>query len=122
MATFADQKYISIFNHYKKNYGKKSITIALLYVCLLEFSFILALGAFFKAFATQMKMVILSNTKFWVIFALIAVFIVFKNWMRYNGKKRSILNTKSIHNTHSLSLLWLMPVGCIVIACILLQV
>lgn len=122
MASFFDNHYISIFNHYKKAFGKKSINIALLYISALEISIVLVLAAFFMAFATQMKMQIMSSTKFWILFSLIALFIISKNWMRYNGKKRTILNAKSKHNTTSIYLLWLMPVGCFAMAFILLQV
>ncbi|GAA4242029.1 MULTISPECIES: hypothetical protein [Winogradskyella] len=117
-----DTIYISIFNHYKKALGKKSINIALLYICTLELSIALALGAFFIAFASQMKMLVMSSTKFWVLFSLIALFIISKNWMRYNGKKRTILNAKSKRSDTSIYLLWLLPLGCFAIAFILLQV
>ncbi|REG89556.1 hypothetical protein [Winogradskyella sediminis] len=122
MASFTDTNYMYIFNHYKKKYGKKSINIALLYVCLLEFSFILAIGSFLKAFASQMKMSVLSNSKFWVLYTIIALFIISKNWMRYNGRKRNILNAKNKHKKSSIFLLWILPLGCIAIALILLQV
>ncbi|WP_178986567.1 hypothetical protein [Winogradskyella helgolandensis] len=122
MASLPDTNYIFIFNHYKKAYGKTSINIALLYVCFLEFSFVLAMGAFLKAFASQMKISLMTNTKFWILLGLIALFIIFKNWMRYNGKKRNILNVKSKRRNTSIYLLWLLPIGCVAIALILLQV
>ncbi len=122
MASFLDTYYISIFNHYKKTLGKRSLKIALFYITFLELSIILALLAFFMAFASQMKMAIMSSTKFWILYGLIALFIIFKNWMRYNGKKRNILNAKGKRNDTSLYLLWLLPIGCFVIAFILLQV
>ncbi|RED44583.1 hypothetical protein DFQ10_103270 [Winogradskyella eximia] len=117
-----DNYYITIFNHYKKVFGKKSITIALLYINALEISIALALGAFFMAFASQMKISVMSSSKFWVLFTLIALFIISKNWMRYNGKKRTILNAKSKRIDTSISLLWLIPIGCLTMAFILLQV
>ena len=122
MASFIDNYYISVFNHYKKTSGKKSLSIALFYIIILELSIILALAAFFLAFASQMKMDLMSSTKFWVIYSLIALFIIFKNWMRYNGRKRTVLNAKSKRNETSIYLLWLLPVGCFILALILLQV
>jgi len=122
MASFFDNYYISVFKHYKKSLGKRSLNIALFYITFLELSFILALAAFFKAFASQMKMSLMSSTKFWVLYVLIALFIIFKNWMRYNGKKRNILNAKFKRNDTSIYLLWLLPLGCFAIALILLQV
>ncbi len=117
-----DQSYITIFNHYKKSLGKRSLTVALLYINLLELSIILSLLAFFKAFASQMKMSVMSNTKFWVLYSLIVLFVLFKNWMRYNGKKRIILNAKSKPKHTSIYLLWILPIGCFTFAFILLQV
>lgn len=117
-----DRYYITVFNHYKKTLGKRSLTIALLYINALELSITIALAAFFMAFASQMKMQVMSSTKFWVLFTLIALFIVSKNWMRYNGKKRTILNAKSKRNNTSIYLLWLLPIGCFAIAFIMLQV
>ena len=117
-----DTLYISIFNHYKKTLGKKSINIALLYISILEVSIVFVISAFFMAFASQMNMLIMSSSKFWVLFSLITFLIISKNWMRYNGKKRLILNAKSKRNDTSIYLLWLFPLGCFVIASILLQV
>tara|TARA_R110002111_G_scaffold252638_2_gene317594 strand:- start:5909 stop:6172 length:264 start_codon:yes stop_codon:yes gene_type:complete len=85
-------------------------------------SIILALASFFIAFAGQMKMLVMSSTKFWVLFTLIAIFVIFKNWMRYNGKKRNVLNAKLKPKHTSIYLLWLLPFGCLAIAFILLQV
>lgn len=117
-----DSFYITIFNHYKKALGKRSIKVALLYINLLGLSVALALAAFFLAFAKQMKMQIMSDTKFWVLMALLSLFIIFMNWMRYNGKKRTILNAKSKRSSLSIYLLWIIPIGCFAISIILLQV
>jgi hypothetical protein len=117
-----DNYYISVFNHYKKTLGKRSLILALLYINLLELSILLALGSFFMAFASQMKILTMSDTKFWVLFVLISVFVIFKNWMRYNGKKRNVLNAKFKVKSISIYLLWLLPLGSFIIAFILLQV
>lgn len=117
-----DILYITIFNHYKRSLGKRSLTISLVYINLLELSIILAIAAFFMAFANQMKISVMSSTKFWVLFIIVALFVIFKNWMRYNGKKRNILNAKSKHKKTSIYLLWLLPLGCFAIAFILRQV
>ncbi|MDP5081438.1 MAG: hypothetical protein NWP87_02190 [Winogradskyella sp.] len=117
-----DTFYIYIFNYYKKTYRKKSIGIALLYINFLELSLILSLGTFFMAFANQMKLLLMSSTKFWILFTLVSLFVVFKNWMRYNGKKRIILNAKLKGRPTSIYLLWILPFGCLALAFILLQV
>jgi len=53
-----DTFYISVFNYYKKTLRKRSLAVALLYINCLELSIILALAAFFMAFASQMKMLV----------------------------------------------------------------
>ena len=116
-----DKFYISIFNYYKKSLGKKSLRLALFYINLLELAIILALGAFFMAFANQMKLSVMSNTKFWILFVIVSLFVIFKNWMRYNGKKRNVLNAKSKSKTYSIYLLWLLPVGCFIVAYVIMQ-
>ena len=122
MGSLLDSFYITIFNHYKKALGKKSIKVALLYINLLELSIAFALAAFFLAFAKQMKMQLMSDTKFWVLITLLSFFILFMNWMRYNGKKRTILNANSKRVNLSIYLLWIIPLGCFTIAIILFQV
>ena len=117
-----DSFYISIFNYYKKTLGRISLSIALVYINLLELSIILALSSFFLAFAKQMKIAVMSSTKFWVLIGVVTLFVIFKNWMRYNGKKRIILNAKTKPKNASIYLLWLIPLGCFTIAFILLQV
>jgi len=117
-----DRYYITVFNHYKKAFGRRSLTIALFYINFLELSFTFVLAAFFMAFAKQMKIQVMSSTKFWVLLSLIALFIMAKNWMRYNGKKRTILNAKLKYKQTSILLLWLLPLGCCALALILLQV
>lgn len=122
MGSLFDEFYITIFNHYKKALGKRSIKVALLYINLLKLSIAFALAAFFLAFAKQMKMQIMSDTKFWVLMTLLSFLIVFMNWLRYNGKKRTILNAKSKRSSLSIYLLWIIPLGCIAISVILFQV
>lgn len=122
MASFLDNFYISIFNHYKKALGKRSLKLALFYINFLELSITLVLAAFFMAFASQMRIIVMSSTKFWVLFLLVALFVIFKNWMRYNGKKRNVLNAMSKRKSLSIYLLWLLPIGCSILAFILLQV
>jgi len=117
-----DHFYISVFNYYKKAYGRRSLKIALLYINLLELAVLLALMAFFMAFASQMRLITLSTGKFWTIYSLISVVVVFKNWMRYNGKRRNVLNAKLKAKTTSIFLLWMLPFGCILLAIALLQV
>ena len=117
-----DNYYITVFNHYKRTLGRRSFTLAMFYINLLELSILLVLGAFFMAFANQMKLVVMSSSKFWLVFVLISCFAVFKNWMRYNGKKRNVLNAKLKAKPTSIYLLWLLPFGCLTLAFVLFQV
>ena len=86
-----DNYYITIFNHYKKRLGKRSLSIALLYINLLELSIYLAIGTFFLAFAKQMSTTTMSLTKFWILFVVVALFIVFKTGCAIMVKKEMYL-------------------------------
>ena len=116
-----DNFYIAVFNHYKKTLGKRSLKIALFYINVLELSVYLAIGSFFLAFSNQMKIMTMSSPKFWFLFSLLSLCIIFKNWMRYNGKKRNILNAKIKAKVTSIYKLWLFPIGCLLIAMALWQ-
>jgi len=117
-----DQFVISVFNYYKAKFKRKANAIAIFYISLLQSSIILLLGVFFAAFFKQMNVETMSSSKAWTIFVLISVFIYFKNWMGYSGKKRNILNaknTKRKSQQHSIWVLWLLPIGCIALAVLL---
>ncbi|MBL85602.1 hypothetical protein [Winogradskyella sp.] len=117
-----DNFYISVFNSYKARLGKRANRVALFYINLLEISIYLAFGAFSLAFANQMNIATITMFKFWVIIGLVTLFIMFKNWMRYNGKKRNVLKAKSRTKTPSVILLWLLPLGGIILSIVFLQV
>jgi len=46
-----------------------------------------------------MKLNILDDTSLWIVSLGIIVFIFFKNWMSYNGKKRNILISRNTKGT-----------------------
>jgi hypothetical protein len=56
-------------------------------------------------FCEQMKLTFLTTPNAWLLFVGISLFIVFKNWMGYNGKKRSILFSKASKRASQHSLL-----------------
>ncbi len=116
-----DRFYISIFNRLKTSMGKKAIPLALYYISFLELALLFALIAFFMVFAKQMKLGIMSQGKTIGLFIALALFVLFKNWMRYNGKRRHVLNAKVSSTRFSLWKLILLPVLCIALAVILLQ-
>ncbi|MCA0131129.1 hypothetical protein [Winogradskyella alexanderae] len=117
-----DNFYIAILKYYKTGFRRKSLTIALFYINFLELAILLLLGTFFLAFAKQMKLATMSSTKFWWLFILVSVFVVFKNWMRYNGKKRNVLGVKTKGKLMSIYLLWILPFASLILAFILYQV
>ena len=117
-----DTFYISVYNHIKKRSGKGALRIALYYIVFLELLLLFLLGIFFMAFAKQMKLQVMSDTKAIVLFVIIGLFIFFKNWMRYNGKRRTILNAKSNRVVHPVWKLVLFPILCVLLAVILLQI
>ena len=90
-----DQFYISVYQIVKKYKPQLAAKAARFYVSLLQIGLFLLLGVFFMKFCNQMKLTFLTYTNAWLIFVGISLFIVFKNWMGYNGKKRSILFSKA---------------------------
>ncbi|MBR9846981.1 MAG: hypothetical protein GYB35_13135 [Algicola sp.] len=123
MTTF-DTLFFSVFNHYKTTYKQKANTIAVVYLSLLQIALILVLGAFFSIFLEQMHVNTFSASKGWTLFIMTSVFIYFRNWIVYSGRKRKVLNAKTNKNkqtTYSIWMLWLLLLGCISLAIILLN-
>ena len=55
----------------------------------------------------------MSAGKAWTLFVLVSIFIYFKNWMQYGGRKRKVLNAKIIKNkklSYNIWFLWLLPI------------
>ena len=119
-----DQFALNIFNYYKPRLKRKANTIAVFYLSLLQCSLLLLLGVFFTEFFNQMKVETMSSSNAWILFIIASVFIYFKNWMSFTGKKRLLLNTKSNKkkfNTYNVWVLWLVPFACIAISLMLLN-
>ncbi|WP_142784302.1 hypothetical protein [Changchengzhania lutea] len=113
MTTF-DTLFFNLFNYYKTKNNKKANSIATFYITFLQCTLLLLLGVFFAGFFKQMHMDIMSADKAWIVFVLVVVFIYFKNWIQYSGRKRMVLNAKRIKNkkpTYNIWLLWLLPVA-----------
>ncbi|RKE98674.1 hypothetical protein [Ichthyenterobacterium magnum] len=120
----SDQFFFSVFNHYKTRYKKHANTIAIAYITLLQSSLVLLLGVFFSVFLKQMNTTTMSSTKAWVLFFLTVLVIYFKNWLKYSGKTRKILNAKankSKSQGFNIFALFLLPFGLIFIALLLLK-
>ncbi|MDO5972269.1 hypothetical protein Q4Q35_20920 [Flavivirga aquimarina] len=119
-----DTLFYNIFSQYKTKYKQKANSIAIAYVTLFQVSLLLLLGIFFAGFFKQMHMVTMSSGKAWTLFGLASVFIYFKNWMQYTGKKRMMINAKMNKKKtehYSLWLLWIMPVAVLGLSIVLYQ-
>ena len=123
MTTF-DALFYHVFQHYKTKKNKKANSIAIIYITFLQCSLLLALGVFFAGFFRSMHVSTMSATKAWTLFVLVVIFIHFKNWMKYGGRKRKVLNAKMLKNkklNYSIWLLWFLPIGILGLAFVLLQ-
>jgi len=122
--SLSDQFFFNIFNYYKGAYKKYASRIALIYIDLLQVSFLLVLGIFFSVFFRQMNMHVMSSKKAWILFVIAAIIICFKNWIQYSGKKRKVMNAKisSRKSKHyAIWILWILPIICLALSFILLQ-
>ncbi|PWK20355.1 hypothetical protein [Xanthomarina spongicola] len=119
-----DSLFFSVFKHYKDAKSKKANQIATIYISILQCALLLVLGVFFAGFFNQMNMDTMSQDKAWTLFIMVSVFIFFKNWMQYAGRKRKVLNAKMLKTksqNYSIFLLWLLPVACVLLAAIIWQ-
>lgn len=123
--TVFDQFYFNVFNHYKDRYKRRANTFAVFYISFFQLSIVLVLGVFFAAFFNQMHVDTISSQKAWTLFIITSFIFYFKNWIQYSGRKRSVMNAKlnrSKSKQYNIWLLWLLPICCIALSIILLQV
>jgi len=122
---YFNRLYLTTFNRFKARFRQKANTIALFYVSIVEIAITLLLGIFFIKFLDQMKVIIMNGTNGWLLFMILALFIHFKNWLSYSGRKRRILNAKlSIKKDleYSLFVLISLPLGLLGLSLIMLEV
>lgn len=123
MTTF-DQFFFSVFTTFKPRFKKKANSIALFYISFLQIAVLFVLGVFFATFLSQMNTSLMTSDNAWLLFVVSAIFIHFKNWLKYNGKTRKVLNAKfnrSKASTHHIGLLLVLPFACIILGLILLR-
>ena len=121
---YFNQLYRTVFNRFKGRFKQKSNTIALYYVSVVEIALTLLLGVFFIKFLDQMKVVVMSGSNAWLLFVMTAVFIHFKNWVSYSGRKRRVLNAKLSNKKgleYSLFILIVLPIGIIGLSLLMLK-
>ncbi|MFL0353361.1 hypothetical protein [Xanthomarina sp. GH4-25] len=122
--TLFDSLFFNVFKHYKDAKSKKANQIATIYISILQCAILFMLGVFFAGFFRQMHMDTMSPDKAWFLFVLIAVFMFFKNWIQYAGKKRKVLNAKMLKKksqNYPIFMLWLLPVACVLLGLIIWQ-
>ena len=120
-----DSLFFNVFQYYKSTYKTKANDIALLYILMLQASILLLLGTFLMLFFNGMNVDVLSGSKAWILYVIIVIALLFRNWIYYTGKKRKILNTKLNKSTASKSsniwVLWMIPLACFILAILLMQ-
>ncbi len=121
LAIMFDSFYIALLNLTKPKFGRKAVLLTLHYICLTEIAFYMLLACFFSAFASQLNIGKISSGKAIIISILCVLLIYLKNWMRYNGKRRNILNAKSKKHKLQAWKLIAVPVACIIMAFIFYQ-
>jgi hypothetical protein len=117
-----DNLFFSVFQFYKTKHKTKANDIALFYILMLQSSVLLLLGTFFMLFFSGMNVDVLSISKAWILYVVIVIALLFRNWIYYTGKKRKVLNTK-LNNTAATNVLvlWIIPLACFALAILLMQ-
>ncbi|WP_299333286.1 hypothetical protein [uncultured Psychroserpens sp.] len=122
--TVFDVLFYNVFTYYKPTKKKKANTIALFYISTLQCSLILLSGIMLSIFLKRMNTVTMSSGKAWALFFMTCIFIYFKNWIQYSGKKRKVLNAKNINKSkpqhYNIWVLWFLLICCIALSVILL--
>ncbi len=115
--TIFDSLFFNVFHHYKPKYKRKANTIALCYVSMLQISLLLFSGVVLAIFLNEMNTTTMSSEKAWSLFIMGSIFIHFRNWMQYTGKKRSIINAKrnrkQLPQHYNIWMLWALLIGCL---------
>jgi len=109
-----DTLFYNIFSYYKPKYKQKANTVAIVYISVFQILLLLLLGVFFSGFFRQMNMATMSSANAWTLFTLVSIFIYFKNWMQYTGKRRMMIiakMNKKKSNLYNIYLLWVLPLA-----------
>ena len=112
--TYFDQLYSSVYLLIKLNKPKSARRFARNYVLFLKTGLILCILLFFMNFSQQMHLEFLSHKNAQIIFLLIFIVNIFNNWMYYNGKRHSIIISKSINRLRTKSLIYLVFIQLLV--------
>ena len=120
-----DTLFFTVFQYYKAKYKTKANDIALFYILVLQASVLLLLGSFFMLFFEGMNVGVISPSKARILYIIIVIALIFRNWVYYTGKKRKVLNTKlnksTTNKATNIWLLWTIPATCLVLSILLIQ-
>jgi hypothetical protein len=112
--SYFDQLYSSVYLLIKLNKPKSARRFARNYVLVLKTGLILCILLFFMNFSQQMHLEFLSYKNAQIIFLLIFIVNIFNNWMYYNGKRHTIIISKSINRLRTKSLIYLVFIQLLV--------
>ena len=112
--SYFDQLYSSVYLLIKLNKPKSARRFARNYVLILKTGLILCILLFFMNFSQQMHLEFLSHKNAQIIFLLIFIVNIFNNWMYYNGKRHSVIISKSINRLRTKSLIYLVFIQLLV--------
>lgn len=112
--SYFDQLYSSVYFLLKSNKSKSARRFARNYVLVLKTGLTLCVLLFFIKFLEEMHLKFLSYKSAWTILIIIFIIITFNNWMYYNGKRHSIIISKSINSLRSKSLIYLVFIQLLV--------
>ena len=121
---YFNQLYITVFSRFKGRFKQKANTMALYYISVVEIALLLLIGVFFNKFLDQMKVVFMTGADAWLLFIMTSVFIHFKNWVNYSGRKRRVLNAKLSSKKgleYSSFLLIVLPIGIVGLSLLMLK-
>jgi len=112
--SYFDQLYSSVYFLLKSNKSKSARRFARNYVLVLKTGLTLCILLFFIRFSEEIHLKFLSSKNAWTIFIIIFIIMTFNNWMYYNGKRHSIIISKSINSLRSKSLIYLVFIQLLV--------
>jgi len=112
--SYFDQLYSSVYFLLKSNKSKSARRFARNYVLVLKTGLTLCILLFFIKFSEEIHLKFLSSKNAWTIFIIIFIIMTFNNWMYYNGKRHSIIISKSINSLRSKSLIYLVFIQLLV--------
>ena len=112
--SYFDQLYSSVYFLLKSNKSKSARRFARNYVLVLKTGLTLCVLLFFIKFSEEIHLKFLSSKNAWTIFIIIFIIMTFNNWMYYNGKRHSIIISKSINSLRSKSLIYLVFIQLLV--------